>query len=82
MRGLVCLCGMLARPGLGSVVPASEGSSVSSPMARKVARAQPASRVYIYKYFDVAFNDGTKSGEGRMLLFLGFLVFMRSLIFV
>lgn len=36
-----------------------------------MARVQPASRVYIYKYFDVAFNDGTKSGGGRMLLIFG-----------
>ena len=61
----------LARSGSGSVVPASEGSSVSPPRARKVAVAQPPSRVYRYKYFDVAFNDGTKSGGGRMLFIFG-----------
>ena len=72
----VCGAGAkLARSGSGAAVPASECSSVSPPRARKVAASKPGpslgelsgGRIWRYKYFDVAFNDGTEHGGGSIM---------------
>ena len=62
----------LFRSESGSAVPSSESSSTSPPRARKVAAPSSEQNVhegrYIrYKHFDIAFNDGTEDGGGRII---------------
>ena len=63
----------LARSESGSAVPSSESSSTSPPRARKVAAPSTGQdvsdgRCIRYKHFDIAFNDGTEDGGGRIII--------------
>ena len=56
----------------GSAIPSSESSSISPPRARKVAapssgQNESEGRYIRYKHFDIAFNDGTEDGGGRII---------------
>ena len=70
---------MLARSGSGSVVPASEGSSVSSPRWLGYSLHLEFTYTSILMLLSMMV---LKVVEVECSLFLGFLVLMRSLIFV
>ena len=61
-----------SRSETGSAIPSSESSSISPPRARKVAapssgQNKSEGRCIRYKHFDIAFNDGTEDGGGRII---------------